>query len=457
MNRVTIFLVIGILYSFSGKTQTPLRISESSYWIDPATGKSRANSEFRYQYDADGRIRIRQYNLWNDEKKKIGPVSRIEYDYDAMGRESKVRYDYYQNQSDTINSTQIYTTEYDANGRVKVYSITETYFNNPNVYTSTFLYSYTIEGCLIRMDYQARLNGAGSNDYTVIYTVDNQCRTLLKQISFTDPALFPQFETFEYDGGNLVADRIYNVIGSDTLLANEWLYSYNEQNLKVLELQTNSYKREFIYDQAGRLINEKYYPWDYSGQQWNEPTETQNTYNLEGLLAESLSFWSDDGSSYLARYQYDYNSDGKAIRIRFYLSFVYPDYSYEYQNESEINYRCDGEEIGRVFYEFSGSSKRNSGGMQIEYMFPAPCEQQTEQNLSIYPNPTAGSVTIIPSQPLEAYTIRIFNSSGQFIREYTSDQGISPAYMDFSALPSGVYIVTVTGESYFASSYLVRD
>jgi hypothetical protein len=450
-------LVIYILFSFSGKTQTPLRIRESGYWIDPETGKSRQNYEYRYQYDADGKVRIKQYNLWNDEKQKIGPVTRIEYQYDAMGRESKVRHDDYLNQSDTINRTSIYTTEYDANGRQKVYSISETYFGSPNVYTSTFFYTYSPESCLIRMDYQARLNGTGSNDYTIIYTVDSQCRTLLKQITFTDPYTVPQIEYFEYDGDNLIADRIYNVINEDTLLTNEWLYSYNGQNQKILELQTGSYKREFVYDQAGRIINEKYYSWDYTSQQWKELTETQNTYNSEGLLTESLSFWSDNGSSYLARYQYDYNSDGKAIRIRFYLSFVYPDYSYEYQNESEINYRCDGEEIGRVFYEFSGSSKRNSGGMQIEYMFPAPCEQQTEQNLSIYPNPTAGSVTIIPSQPLEAYTIRIFNSSGQFIREYTSDQGISPAYMDFSALPSGVYIVTVTGESYFASSYLVRD
>jgi hypothetical protein len=450
-------MIFIVLFILTGNTQIPLRIQESSYYVDETSGVKRPAGETLYQYDASGKVRVIQNNSWHEKKQRFGPDNRREYTYDTQGRTIK-EIDYsWLNQSDIISLTRIYESEYDNNERLKVYSISERYYTDPDVYTYKFLYGYSVEGCLVRMDYQARLNDMGNNDYTVLYTVDNQCRTLLKQTSFSDPFSSPSFEMFDYDGDNLIANRFYTIQGADTILNVEDLYAYNALDLLILEQRTNQFRIETQYDQEGRKSMVTKYRWSQQLNDWVDDGITTYLYNDQGLIQELNSTIYFD-VIYHSVFKYEYNDLGKETRIYSRLDLILEDdlvLLYEY--ETLINYRCDGAEQSREIYTLEAGSRKLSSLTTIVYQSPAPCEQIAEQNFQVYPNPTTGPVTLVPAQPLESYVIRIFNSSGQFIREYTSDQGISPAYMDFGSLPSGLYIVTIHGESYFASTSLVRN
>jgi hypothetical protein len=458
LNRSFLCLIFIVLFIATGNTQTPLRIQERGYYVDETSGDKRPASETLYQYDASGKVRIIQNNSWHQKKQRLGPDNRKEYTYDPQGRIVKEINYFWLDQRDSISLTRIYESEYDNKGKLKVYSISERYYTDPEVYTYTFLYTYSEEGCLVRMDYQARLNDMGNNDYTVLYTVDSQCRTLLKQTSYSDPFSSPSFETFDYDGDNLIANRLYTIQGTDTILVVEDLYAYNILELLILEQRTNQSRIETQYDQEGRKSIVTKYHWSQQLNDWVDPNITTYLYNDQGLLQELRSSFIYSDGSYHSVFKYEYNDLGKETRIYSRLDLIFEDdlvLLYEY--ETLINYRCDGVEQSREFYTLEAGSKKLSSLTTIVYQSPAPCEQLAEQNFQIYPNPTTGPVTLVPAQPLESYVIRIFNSSGQFIREYTSDQGITPAYMDFSALPSGLYIVTINGESYIASTRLVRN
>jgi hypothetical protein len=262
---------------------------------------------------------------------------------------------------------------------------------------------------------------------------------------------------FDYDGDNLIANRFYTIQGADTILNVEDLYAYNALDLLILEQRTNQFRIETQYDQEGRKSMVTKYRWSQQLNDWVDDGITTYLYNDQGLIQELNSTIYFD-VIYHSVFKYEYNDLGKETRIYSRLDLILEDdlvLLYEY--ETLINYRCDGAEQSREFYTLEAGINKLSSLTTIVYQSPAPCEQIAEQNFQIYPNPTTGPVTLVPAQPLESYVIRIFNSSGQFIREYTSDQGISPAYMDFSALPSGLYIVTIHGESYFTSTRLMRN
>ncbi len=202
------------------------------------------------------------------------------------------------------------------------------------------------------MDYQARLNDMGNNDYTVLYTVDNQCRTLLKQTSFSDPFSSPSFEMFDYDGDNLIANRFYTIQGADTILNVEDLYAYNALDLLILEQRTNQFRIETQYDQEGRKSMVTKYRWSQQLNDWVDDGITTYLYNDQGLIQELNSTIYFD-VIYHSVFKYEYNDLGKETRIYSRLDLILEDdlvLLYEY--ETLINYRCDG--------EFPGLSQSNN-------------------------------------------------------------------------------------------------
>jgi hypothetical protein len=309
----------------------------------------------------------------------------------------------------------------------------------------------------MQMDYQARLNGTGSNDYTVLYTYDNPCRLVLKQTTFTEESYNPTFETFYYEGNNLVLNKAYSIQGTDTVLNYEYLYAYNEHNQKITEQRTGSYLIETSYDMEGRVSLITNYTWNSLLSTWILSGNTRNMYYTNGQLQEVSYEYFSPMNSLLFRLRYEYNDAGNVSRVLTYQKFTLQGGTIlEYNNEQLIYYRCDGVVVANEFYSVENGTRLLTSGNKIVYLGPAPCEQQAKQDLRIYPNPTTGPVTLMPAQPLETFVIRVFNSSGQFIREYTSEQGISPVDMDFSEFPEGIYLITLTAPGYATSARLVK-
>jgi hypothetical protein len=268
MKSRIVFALTWLFICLSAVAQQPLRIQDYYYTYDAILQEKKPRDEYLYQFDAKGREVAYQYNSWSDDKKKLWPKSRAEIVHDQQGREIKITAIQYRSYPDTILYKYVRETEYDAEGRVKVYTITETYHSTPNINTSSFFYTYSQEGCLARMDYQTRVNGMGQNDYSVLYTYETPCRITLKQTSFSESYNYPVFETYDYAGGNLIANREYSVQGTDTVMNYEILYAYNEQNQKITEKRTGSYLSETTYDNQGRVSLITNYTWNHLLSNW---------------------------------------------------------------------------------------------------------------------------------------------------------------------------------------------
>jgi hypothetical protein len=61
----------------------------------------------------------------------------------------------------------------------------------------------------------------------------------------------------------------------------------------------------------------------------------------------------------------------------------------------------------------------------------------TEAPISVYPNPTSGSLTIESTFSVEPKTIKVFSTTGSLIRTFSGESGT----IDASDLPSGLYLL----------------
>jgi hypothetical protein len=77
-------------------------------------------------------------------------------------------------------------------------------------------------------------------------------------------------------------------------------------------------------------------------------------------------------------------------------------------------------------------------------------------DLTVYPNPTAGMVTVIPFGDLASYTVSVYNENGQLVNSFQSAKGLLPAQLDLSSLADGIYFITISTGSQFFASRLVK-
>jgi hypothetical protein len=65
--------------------------------------------------------------------------------------------------------------------------------------------------------------------------------------------------------------------------------------------------------------------------------------------------------------------------------------------------------------------------------------------LTLYPNPAHGQVTIEPDNPIQPYSVAIFNTLGKQV--WHTDGATGKVLFDTQSLPGGVYYVTLTSQN----------
>jgi hypothetical protein len=98
---------------------------------------------------------------------------------------------------------------------------------------------------------------------------------------------------------------------------------------------------------------------------------------------------------------------------------------------------------GRLDYEAEYSCRLiRESGQTVE---TCPVRLFVQTNISVYPNPTQGSVTIRSAGMKAGDRIDFCNASGTVVSRY---QAVEPSQttLDISSLPKGIYIVNVNGK-----------
>ncbi len=444
---ISLLLISGI-----GICQEPLLVQRTYYQIDENTGKEIPSSQTFFQYDNKGRERVNSYSTWIDKEQRWGIRNKYEREYNAQGLEIWQRQTNFRNGGDTIEGTFLRTYAYNSANQLAETVWTESYYNNSTTWQTIIRYGYSTNGCLASLTLQTLLNDVAGVETRVEYTTDEHCHNVLVRTSYSDTGYSPEFDTYEYENNNLVAQRKYSVIANDTLLTYEYICSYNAANQRVTEVWGSSAKNEYEYDAQGNNTVIRSYQWDATAQTWAAGGETNLTYNSSGQIL--VNDYQSIGFS--MRTEYEYNELGKATRILFRFAYEFSGIQ-EFVTESLITYRCDGEESETISKSVENGVSKIRARSESDYLLPAACEPLVQQVIEVYPNPTTSTVRILFIEPLNAYQIRVFNSAGQLIKSYSSEQGLLPPELDFTSLPSGLYTLQVTGESFNASSKLLKQ
>ena len=74
--------------------------------------------------------------------------------------------------------------------------------------------------------------------------------------------------------------------------------------------------------------------------------------------------------------------------------------------------------------------------------------QKPKEAIKVYPNPTSGQITIdIPEMIAGKMNLQVFNALGQKVLEEQQFTDISKQTVDFSFLPTGIYLLTMKAEN----------
>ena len=87
--------------------------------------------------------------------------------------------------------------------------------------------------------------------------------------------------------------------------------------------------------------------------------------------------------------------------------------------------------------------------------YPNGIENQTEENLTLYPNPTNGSLKVVLSMPIKDATIEVYNSLGLLVHQQVASTGIN--IIDLTKQFNGFYILKiVSGKQTIASQKIIK-
>jgi hypothetical protein len=446
--------VLFLLISCRIYAQAPQRIQQSFYRID-SQGKRVPTQEIRNQYDRDGRVRLSQVSQFDETTQTFKPVNRTETDYDEAGRELKVLQTNFKSSSASINFTRLEQSIYNDDKLIEL-KVTETFPSSGKVTESLHRYFYSESGCLQLVTFEERVNGIQDLLYNINYVNDEQCRKLKVLTTYSESFSASIVEIYEYTGENIAANRQYTLIDEDSVLNFELIYAYNDSGLLILEQRTEDYKIELKYGSQGKIDYRKVSNWNFQTLQWNLASETFYTYSAEGLLLETDAYFESNEGGYRFQNLYEYNEEGRVIRISTIRQYTVNTGNIDAESERLIYYRCDGAEVANEFYSGTGANRQLIRGSESVYLYPAACETHAKVDLTVYPNPTAGMVTVIPSGDLASYTVSVYNENGQLVNSFQSAEGLLPAQLDLSSLADGIYFITISTESQFFASRLVK-
>jgi hypothetical protein len=85
--------------------------------------------------------------------------------------------------------------------------------------------------------------------------------------------------------------------------------------------------------------------------------------------------------------------------------------------------------------------------------FPFGIAQQSMMNLSVYPNPTSGTFTVVLPKPTGNTTIEVYNSTGVLIRTQAAVKNVNT--VDLTGRNAGLYILKVVSNGQTVGSQKV--
>jgi hypothetical protein len=132
-----------------------------------------------------------------------------------------------------------------------------------------------------------------------------------------------------------------------------------------------------------------------------------------------------------------------------------------YQEERSVtaySYRCDGElmEIQNTIVD--AKPVTTLGNQTLErfyYLRNDNCMENNASELSLYPNPADQYVGIELPPGVTNLQVRIINTSGQTVEQYSVNAEFPYFRLDTSMLAEGLYVIQVQGESFSSSRRLV--
>ncbi len=78
------------------------------------------------------------------------------------------------------------------------------------------------------------------------------------------------------------------------------------------------------------------------------------------------------------------------------------------------------------------------------------------KGLLLSPNPTTGEVQIVfKTMPEGAFSVKLFDANGQLVSLTEFDSQVSAISLDYSAVPAGIYIITIGGDKSVANRRLI--
>ena len=107
-------------------------------------------------------------------------------------------------------------------------------------------------------------------------------------------------------------------------------------------------------------------------------------------------------------------------------------------------------------WEIQGPDCTSPRTETIAYIGPDGVENVLGGEISFYPNPAFGSLTIVAEQA-GPFTVEITNMLGQLLLKEDHTGGEKPLSLDISRIPSGIYTISVHKEDAYLRQKLVVE
>lgn len=377
MNKLSIFFALMLIVSVCG-AQTRQKTSKDMVRI-------KAIEQMATKSDYQKRLTSSR----SDDNIEIS-----NYYYDNYGRLQAVR-DYMAGEYEVIDSV-----FYNNQGQlVKLSGWQKMGTTWKNVYYID--YTYDAAGNLAsRTNYNNQDGWQMGGIYT--YTYNDQHKIILTELTMTD-ILFQKIEYSYYADGSL---------------RDELWYSYNGWGVQPDEKLTHIYEN-------GRLISIQDSTSDNGGSSWNFNGEETFVYDQYGNTLEYHRYNRGGTETRRQVYEYEYNLPLSTTQIPWHPDLEHLDtYSNTHAYVTEhywtvdvdwvLQYMCD------YFYYYD------------DYVGIA---DRPQVELSVYPNPTTGRITV---QAEQVKSISVYNTLGQVVKVYGQTNTI-----DLSDLGTGVYTLCV--------------
>lgn len=389
-------------------------------------------SKTDYAYDVNGNMILSYSYGWVSSTQQWRARTKFECIYDFLGMLS-----YSESYNpDTIPGTWRPSTkhEYTYNAEKNLSSDIQLNWNRDSsrlVYSSKFDYTYNTSGILTSVlgsivNSKSQWQPLTQNNYTYDGS-GNQTVETGYRMNLANHQWYPEFkDDYSYDS---VGNRIMNIYSQPDTGSASW--KFISKNL-------------YSYNSSSKMILQTDYQFSATDSIWNFQSKEERTYTDNGDMGLKYNYTWDT----LSR-QWVFIADGKIscdFNIAFPLSQLFLPPGFE-------NYNSDHMMIDKFQYHWTGSQWNNF--VQNMYYFSEKNLGVPENSLaycSVYPNPARDHVSIDWPGLKGDLQLGIFNQKGEMIFTRIL-AGKSTVY--FGNLPSGEYLLKITGDQKMTATKLI--